>query len=157
MIQGMLAIWSLVPLPFLNPAWTSTLCDSMDCSQPGSSAYGISQAVILEWVAISSSRGSSWSRNWTCISCIAGKFFTCWATAKVFKHLMKWSEVKSFSLFPTPWTVAYQASPSMGFSRQEYWSGLPFPSPGDLPDPGIEPGSPASWADVLTSEPRRKP
>ena len=42
-------------------------------------------------------------------------------------------------LFTTPWTVAYQASPSMGFSRQEYWSGLPFPSPGDLSDPGIEP------------------
>ena len=53
--------------------------------------------------------------------------------------LVKWSEVKSFSrvrLFATPWTVAYQASLSMGFSRQEYWSGLPFPSPGDLPDPG---------------------
>ena len=47
-------------------------------------------------------------------------------------------------LFVTPWTVAYQAPPSMGFSRQEYWSWseLPFPSPGDLPDPGIEPGSP---------------
>ena len=46
-------------------------------------------------------------------------------------------------LFVTLWTVAYQASPSMGLSRQEYWSGLPFPSPGDLPDPGIEPRSPA--------------
>ena len=46
-------------------------------------------------------------------------------------------------LFATPGTVAYQALPSMGFSRQEYWSGLPFPSPGDLPNPGIEPGSPA--------------
>ena len=46
-------------------------------------------------------------------------------------------------LFATPWTVAYQALLSMGFSRQEYWSGLPFPSPGDLPDPGIEAGSPA--------------
>ena len=45
-------------------------------------------------------------------------------------------------LFVTPWAVAYQASPSMGFFRQEYWSGLPFPSPGDLPDPGIEPRSP---------------
>ena len=44
-------------------------------------------------------------------------------------------------LFAIPWTVAYSAPPSMGFSRQEYWSGLPFPSPGDLPDPGIEPGS----------------
>ena len=42
----------------------------------------------------------------------------------------------------TPWTVAHQAPQSMGFSRQEYWSGLPFPSPGDLPDPGIEPRSP---------------
>ena len=55
-------------------------------------------------------------------------------------------------LFATPWTVAYQASPSMGFSRQEYWSGLPFPSPGNLPGPGIEPGSPALEADALTSE-----
>ena len=45
-------------------------------------------------------------------------------------------------LFAIPWIVAYQASLSMGFSRQEYWSGVPFPSPGDLPDPGIEPGSP---------------
>ena len=49
----------------------------------------------------------------------------------------------------TPWTVAYQASLSMGFSRQEYWSGLPVPSPGDLPDPGIEPGSPTLQADPL--------
>ena len=45
----------------------------------------------------------------------------------------------------------------MGFSKQEYWSGLPFPSPEDLPDPGIEPGSPALWADALTSEPPGKP
>ena len=43
----------------------------------------------------------------------------------------------------TPWTVAYYAPPSIGFSRQEYWSGLPFPSPEDLPDPGIKPRSPA--------------
>ena len=49
-------------------------------------------------------------------------------------------------LFETPRTVAYQAPPSMGFSRQEYWSGLPFPSPGDLPDPGTTPMSPASPA-----------
>ena len=55
--------------------------------------------------------------------------------------------------FATLWTVAYQAPPSMGFSRQEYWSGLPFPSPGDLPDPGIEPWSPEFQADALTSEP----
>ena len=59
-------------------------------------------------------------------------------------------------LFATPWTVAYQAPPSMGFSRQEYWSGLPFPSPGDLPNPGIKPGSPALQADALNSEPLGK-
>ena len=60
-------------------------------------------------------------------------------------------------LFATPWTVAHQAPPSMDFSRQEYWSGLPFPSPGDLPDPGIEPRSPTLQADTLPSEPLGKP
>ena len=68
--------------------------------------------------------------------------------------------VKSLScvrLFATPWTVACQAPPSMGFSRQEYWIGLPFPSPGDLPDAGIKPGSPPLQADTLTSEPPGKP
>ena len=60
-------------------------------------------------------------------------------------------------LFATPWTVAYQAPPSVGFSRQECLSRLPFPSPGDLPDPGIEPGSPALQADALLSEPPGKP
>ena len=77
--------------------------------------------------------------------------------SKILVHI---SEVKLLSrvrLFVTPWTVAHQAPPSMGFSRQEYWSGLPFPSPGDLPDPGIEPGSPALQADALTSEPAGKP
>ena len=65
-------------------------------------------------------------------------------------------KVKSLSrvrLFATPWTVTYQAPQSMGFSRQENWSGLPFPSPGDLPNPGIEPGSPALQTDALPSEP----
>ena len=60
-------------------------------------------------------------------------------------------------LFATPWTVAHKAPLSMGFSRQEYWSGLPFPSPGDLPNPGIKPRSPALRADALTSEPSGKP
>ena len=53
-----------------------TLCDSMDCSPPGFSVHRIPQARILEWVAISFSRGSSWPRDWTCFSCIAGRFFT---------------------------------------------------------------------------------
>ena len=59
-------------------------------------------------------------------------------------------------LFATPWTVPSKAPLSMEFSRQEYWSGLPFPSPGDLPDPGIEPRSPALQADALPSEPPGK-
>ena len=68
-------------------------------------------------------------------------------------------KVKSLSrvrLFATLWTVAYQAPLSMGFSRQEYRSGLLFPSPGDLPDPGIKPRSPALRADILPSEPPGK-
>ena len=86
-----------------------------------------------------------------------------WAT-NIFPFLYHFTffkvKVKSFScvwLFGTPLTVAYQASPSMGFSRQEYWNGLPFPSPGDLPDPGIKSRSPRLEADTLTSEPPRKP
>ena len=59
-------------------------------------------------------------------------------------------------LFVTPWTAAYQAPQSMVFSRKEYWSGLPFPSPGDLPDPGIELRPPALQADALPSEPPGK-
>ena len=69
-------------------------------------------------------------------------------------------KVKSLSrvrLFATLWTVAYQAPPFMGFSRQEYWNGVPLPSPGDLPNPGMEPRSPALEADALTSEPPGKP
>ena len=82
-----------------------TLSDPMDCSLPGSSARGIFQARTLEWVAISFSNAWKWKVN-----------------------------VKSLSrvrLFKTPWTAAYQAPPSMGFSRQEYWSGVPLPSPSD--------------------------
>ena len=80
-----------------------TLCDPMDCSPPGSPVPGIFQARVLEWVAIA------------------------------FSNAWKWKvKVKSLShvwLFVTPWTAAHQAPPSMGFSRQEYWSGLPLPSP----------------------------
>ena len=69
------------------------------------------------------------------------------------------NQVKSLShvrLFVTPWTVGHQTLLSMGFFSQEYWSGLPFPSPGDLPDPGIELGSPTLQADSLPSEPPGK-
>ena len=108
-----------------------TLCDPIDGSPPGSPVPGILQARTLEWVAIA------------------------------FSNAWKWKgKVKSFSpvwLFATSWTTAYQAPPSLGFSRQEYWSGVPFPSPGDLPYPGIEPGSPALQTDALPPEPPGKP
>ena len=69
---------------------------------------------------------------------------------------VKWSR-SVVSDSATPWAVAYQAAQSMEFFRQEYWSGLPFPSPGDLPDPGNEPGSPTLQADALPSKPQGKP
>ena len=71
--------------------------------------------------------------------------------------MIKMKSLSRVQLFATPWTVAYQAPPSMAFSRQEYWSGLPFPTPGDLPNPGIEPRSTALQAEALTSEPPGKP
>ena len=91
-----------------------TLCDPIDSSPPGSSVPGILLARILEWVAIAFSK-----------ACMVSRFSRVW-------------------LFATPWTVALQAPLSIGFSWQEYWSGLPCPSPGDLSGPGIEPSSPMS-------------
>ena len=132
-----------------------TLATPMNCSLPGSSVHEISPERILEGVVISFSRESSQPRDQTCISFIAGRFFTNWATKKALFLSMK-VKMKSISrvwLFVTPWTVAHQAPPSMGFSRQEYWSWLPFPSPRDFPETGIEPRSPALQADTLTSEP----
>ena len=155
-----------------------TLFDSKDCSPPGSS-HGIFLARILEWVAIFSSKGYLWPRDWTlvsCGSCIAGGFFTAeppgnpkviyaaaakslqlcptlcnpidgsppgspvpgilqarileWVAIS-FSNIWKWKvKVKSLRsawLLVTPWTAAYQAPPSMGFSRQGYWSGVPLP------------------------------
>ena len=74
----------------------------------------------------------------------------------ILKVKVKMKSLSPVRLFATPWTVAYQAPQFMEFSRQEYWSGLPFPSPWDLPDPGIEPRSPALRADTLPSEPQWK-
>ena len=80
-----------------------TLCDPMDSSPPGSPVPGILQARTLEWVAISFSNAWKWKVKVKSLSCVR--------------------------LFETPWTAAYQAPPSIVFSRQEYWSGVPFPSP----------------------------
>ena len=156
------AVITLLPLPMVNPEETlriqdyrplgscavlslviqscPTLCDPMNCSLLGSSVCGILQARILEWVSVPFSRGSSQPRDRTQVSCIAGRFFTSWATREAQKKEKLLSRVQ---YFVTPWTEAYQAPPSMEFSRLEYWSGLPFPSPEDLPDSGIEPRSPS--------------
>ena len=79
---------------------------------------------------------------------------TMWVLLKM---KVKVKSLSSVQLFATPWTVAYQDSPSVGFYRQGYCSGLSFPSPGELPDPGIKPRSPVLQADVLPSEPPGKP
>ena len=71
----------------------------------------------------------------------------------LYLHVYKAKLLSHVRLFVTPWTILYQAPQSMEFSRQEYWSGVPFLSPGDLPDPGIEPGSPTLQPDALPSEP----
>ena len=111
-----------------------TLCDPIDRSPPGSAIPGILQARTLKWVAISFSNVGKWK--------------------------VKVLVTQSCPTFATPWTVTHQAALSMGFPRQEYWNGLPFPSPGYLPDPGIEPislTSPAMAGGFFTTEPPGKP
>ena len=100
-------------LPFPSPKWDytttkslqscPTLCDPMDCSLPGFSVHGILQARTLEWVAISFSNAWKWKVKVKLLSLVR--------------------------LLATPWTAAYQAPPYMGFSGQQYWSGVPLPSP----------------------------
>ena len=121
-----------------------TLWEPMDCCPSDSSVLRILQVRILEWVAISFSRGSFWLSDQTQVSCIAGRFFTVWATGKALRikslegtwtfsftqnHILHAQSLSHVWLFAIPLTVACQARLSMGFSKQEYWSGLPFPSP----------------------------
>ena len=94
--------------------------DPMDYNPPGSFIRGVLQARILEWIAISFSRGSSQIRNQTHVSCIAGGFSLPLLLLSRFRHVR---------LCVTPETAAHQAPLSLGFSRQEHWTGLPFPSP----------------------------
>ena len=116
-----------------------TLCNSMDCRLPGYSVLGIFPAGILEWVAISSSRASAWPRDQTKVSCNPGGFFTTEPLGKPYaQSVCMLSRFSRVQLFATLWTVAHQAPLSVGFSRQDCWSGLPWPAPGDLPNPGIE-------------------
>ena len=97
-------------------AWScSTLCDSIDCSSPGSSVHEILQVGILERVAVPFSRGSSWPRDWTCVSCIAGRFFTIWATREALMSCCCCSVAKSF---PTLWDPTDCSTP--GFPVLHY-------------------------------------
>ena len=199
-----------VPIQSLSHVWLSVT------PWTGSSVHGIFKARIVEWVAISSSRGSSLPRDKICVTFIDRWLLYHWATWQA--HLLGISSVtqscpslcdptdcstpgfpvhhqlpeltqthvhrvsdaiqpshplsspsppactgcgglvtKSCPTLATPWTVACQAPLSMGLSRQEYWSGLPFSSQVDLPDPGIKPGSPALQAESLPAELLGKP
>ena len=95
-----------------------TLSDPMDCSPPGSSIHGIFRATVLEWGAIAFS---------SCHLCLYFSFSPLLFAFLLFTAICKASPDSHFAL-ATPWTAAYQAPPSMGFSRQEYWSGVPLPS-----------------------------
>ena len=134
-----------------------TVCDILNCSLPGSSVQGIFQSRILEQVANSFSRVSSGVRDQTqvsCISCTAGGLFTHWAIWESLALLL--SIANAYRLYWTVSHVTHQTPLSMGFSWQDYWSGLPCPSPGDLSNPGIRLGSPALQTDSLPSEPPGK-
>ena len=134
----------------------------MGSSPPASLIHGIFQARIPEWVTIFSSRASSPPRDQTHGSCTGRRTLDHCATRETLmslsKHLIWFLQdvccssccwvAKSCLTLTTPWNVDHQVRLSMGFPKQEHWSGLPFPSPGDLPDPGIEPVSPA-WHSSL--------
>ena len=140
----------------------SDFCDPMDCSHQAPLSMRILQARILEWVAMPSFRGSFQPRDQTLVSCVScsGRwiFYHCatWEAPYYSITMVKSESEVAQSCLTLCDPMDHQAPPSMGFSRQEYWSGLPFPSPGDLPDPGIKPRSPALQADSLSSELPRK-
>ena len=125
----------------------------MDCSQPGCLSLRFPRQEFWSGLPFPSPGNCLTQSSNLCllqVSCIAGGFFTAYREAH---PVVKVTLLSRVGLFATLWTVAHQAPPSMGFSRQEYWSGLPFPSPRDLPDSGNETGSPALQADALPSEP----
>ena len=136
--------WSIVDLQCCMCAQSCpTLCDPMDCSPPGSSVHRILQARILEWVARALLQGIylSWGLNLCLLRWQAGSLLLappgnptklCEGEGEVAQSCPTLCDPVDCSL-----PGFYQASPSMGFSRQEYWSGLPFPSPGDLPNPPL--------------------
>ena len=133
------------------PQLSLTFCNPMDCSWPGSSVRGISQAILLDWVAIFSpgdlphpQMEPRWNPTLLCLL-HCRRILYPWATGNMLVT----------QLCPAlcdPMHCSRQAPLSMEFSRQEYWSVLPFTSPGDLPHPGFEPRSTALQADSLPSQ-----
>ena len=135
-----------------------TLCDFMDCSLPSSSVHRISQARILEWFAAPFSRAFSWPKDQTQVSCIVSRFFTIWATreAPIIYRLILHILVKVTQSCPILCNLmdcSPSAPMSIEFFRQEYWSGLLFPSPGEFLKQGSNPGSPALQVDSLPTKP----
>ena len=140
-----------------------TLCDPMDCSPPGSAVHGDSPGknTGVGWHALLQGIFPTQGSN-SHLLCLLHWQMGSLAVVQLGKspHIpWKWTHqlLSCVRLFVTPWTVACQAPLSMEFFRQEYWSGLPFPPPGDLPNSEMEPGSPALQADALCSEPPGKP
>ena len=122
-------------------------CNPTDCSPPCSCVHGILRARIhSSFRRFPDPWSNSWSPSLQADSLPSELGWWWW-----FSHL------SCVRLLQPPWTAGCQAPPSLGFSRQEYLNGLPFPSPGDLPNLGIEPGSPASQADSLPTELQGKP
>ena len=150
MINDQLVVWSLSSVQLF--------CNPMEFSPLGSSVCGISQARILEWVASSFSRGSPWPKDQTRISCIAANSLLSETPGKPKSILWRCviHSVVSNSLWPHG-LLPTQAPLSMAFSRQEYWSGLPFPSPRYLPEPGIKPASPSLAGRFFTTDLLGKP
>ena len=133
-----------------------TLCEPMHHSSPGSPVRGDSPGKNTGVGCHAFLQGICPTQGSTQVSRIAGGFFTILATkeARVYIVSVSRSVVSDSAM---PWTTAYQAALSLRFSRQGYRSELPFPSPGHLPNPGIEPGSPALQADSLPTELQGKP
>ena len=135
-----------------------TLWDPMDCSLPSSLVHGIFQARVLTWVTISLSRGSSWPRDLTQVSCIAGQCFVVWATRESPSHSNVLCLVsQSCPTLCDPMDCSPPGSCVHGILQARILEWLPCPTPGDLPNPGIKPRSPALQADSLPSEPPGKP
>ena len=148
--EGRVAVWLHIPIlqsRFIAPAASLGFC--FHHAESDSSMLSL-------WLGDGPSRLPGYATHQVGV---AGQFQTEDNQNQLFRGLpgfflqLKVKSLSRVQLFATPWPVARQAPPSMGFSRQEYWSGLPFPPPGDLPDPGIEPKSSTLQAGSLPSEP----